>query len=463
MKRNKRIIAILVMVGLVLSLTACGGNQEANDKGKSAAGSTEKSDAASKDAVHVKFWYSMGGANMDILENMIKKYNSSQDKIVVEGSYQGGYEDALNKLKTVADTKEAPTMMQVYDGGTLFMKNSGFIVPVQNFIDKEKYDTSSLEPGICSYYTDYEGKLNSIPFNSSEPILYYNKDMFKAAGLDPENPPTTLEDIASCAQKLTVKDGKNTKVYGFTMMIHAWFFEQIMANSGQLYVDNDNGRKDFPAKAVFNNEIGSKMFKWLYDMYRDGSATSYGRGWDEFRTAFQSQQVAMCFDSSANLAAAIKNASFEVGTARMPVPNGVEPQGCPVGGASIYIIKGASEEEQQAAWEFMKYLVTPEIQAEWHVNTGYFPVNKKSYELQIVKDNLQKYPQFSAPINQVQSTKVSPATQGVLALNMDAMRDQVNICIEGMFENKLTPEKAIEQAIAGVNQVLDKDKQMVGK
>jgi len=353
--------------------------------------------------------------------------------------------------------------MQVYDGGTLFMMISDFIVPVQDFIDKENFDISIIEPAIRSYYTDYEGRLNSMPFNSSEPILYYNKDMFRNAGLDPEKPPLTIEEIAEYAEKLTVRKGNQTEVYGFTMMVHAWFIEQIMANCGALYVDNDNGRKDIPTKAVFDTDLGLKIFKWLYDMYRNGTATSYGRGWNQFRVAFQSGQVAMTFDSSANLAACIANSPFEVGTARMPTVNGIEPHGCPIGGASIYIIKGASEEQQQAAWEFMKYLVTPELQADWHINTGYFPVNIKSYDIQAVKDNLVKFPQFMAPIEQVRNTKIMPATQGVLTLNMEAVRDKVNTCIEGMFEGTLTPEKALEIAAAEVTKVLEKDKAMVGK
>ncbi len=459
MKKFEKFIAIIISAVMVLSLVACSGKEPPKETVKQ----TEKpqnEEPKSDNPTKITFWFSMGGTNMEILESIIKGFNDSQDKIIVEGTYQGSYEESINKLKTVGGTKEAPTLIQVYDGGTLFMKNSGFFIPVQQFIDKENFDISVLEPAITSYYTDYEGNLNSMPFNSSEPVMYYNKDMFKAANLDPEKPPLTLDEIADYASKLTIRNGNTVETYGFTMMIHAWFFEQIMANTGELYVNNDNGRKDIPTEAVFDNEKGLKFFQWLDKMYREGTATSYGRGWNEFRTAFLGEKVAICFDSSANLAAAIKTAPFEVGTVRLPTIEGNDPQGCPVGGASLWMLKGPSEAEQQAAWEFIKYLTKPEVQADWHIKTGYFPINKEAYNLQNVKDNLVQYPQFKAPIDQVQNTKISPATQGVLVLNMQAIRDEVNTCLEGLFEGILTPEDALKKASQGVTKVLETDAKM---
>src|SRR3989442_2029352 len=142
------------------------------------------------------------------------------------------------------------------------MYDSKEVLPMQAFIDRDKFDTSDFEPAVINYYK-YQDKLQSMPFNASSSILYYNKDAFKEVGLDPEKAPTTFSEVTEYAKKLTKKDANGQTVrYGFGPSIYGWLFEQWMAVSGQLYADNGNGRDDPATKFVYNNAAGKAILDW---------------------------------------------------------------------------------------------------------------------------------------------------------------------------------------------------------
>lgn len=179
------------------------------------------------------------------------------------------------------------------------------IKPVQDFIDAENYDVSDLEPNVLAYYT-VEGKQASMPFNSSTPMLYYNKDMFAAAGLDPESPPRTFEEVWDAARMLTQKDDAgNVTVSGISMSIYGWFFEELLAVSGGYYVNNANGRDALATEATFNSPEGVAILDWWKGMYDEGIMGNYGRVNADVRTAFYAGQTAMFIDSTAVLRGAI--------------------------------------------------------------------------------------------------------------------------------------------------------------
>src|SRR5699024_1791250 len=234
------------------------------------------------------------------------------------------------------------------------MIDSGFIEPVSTFIDKDGYDSSQLEENILNYYR-VDGELYSMPFNSSTPVMIYNKDAFEEVGLDPEKAPETFQEVIDAAEKLTT-DNRS----GFSMLTYGWFFEQLVATQGGLYVDQDNGRAGDASKALFNGKEGLRVFDFLNEMNEAGTFGNFGTNWDDIRSAFTTEKVAMYMDSSAGIADIIEMAPFEVGVAYIPYADEVERHGVVIGGASLWMSKGIAEEEQQAAWEFMKYLTTPE-------------------------------------------------------------------------------------------------------
>ena len=207
-------------------------NEASNNKesGNNTAGSDEKQ--------VVTFWHSMGGKGQEALNSIVDDFNKSQDKIQVNAEYQGTYDESLTKFNTVAGTDNAPTMIQTFEIGTMSMINSGNIKPIQDFVDADNYEMSSLEENIVNYYS-LDGKFYSMPFNSSTPVMYYNKDAFKAAGLDPEAAPATFEEVED-AGKAIVKS--NPEMKGFALQAYGWLYEQLLANQGALLLNKDNGR-----------------------------------------------------------------------------------------------------------------------------------------------------------------------------------------------------------------------------
>ncbi|WP_405083189.1 ABC transporter substrate-binding protein [Paenibacillus chitinolyticus] len=438
-------------------MQACGGaNDTAQSSNKETTGAAStKENAASP--VKITFWHSMSGELGKVTDKLISDFNASQKDVQVEGIFQGTYDESLNKMKASMDSKSGPSLIQVYEIGSRYMIDSKAITPVQKFIDADKYDLSQLEENITQYYT-IGGKLNSMPFNTSNPILYYNKDMFKAAGLDPEKPPVTFDEVTKAAQALS-KDGKA----GASFAIYGWFMEQFFAKQGAEYVNNGNGRTSPATESYVNKEAGLKALTWWKSMVDNKTALNLGRKTDDTKKAFAAGQIAMMLDSTASLKGIVSTAEgkFQVGTAPLPKPADAAEGGVVVGGASLYITNNKSEAEQKGAWEFIKFLTSPQSQAYWHVNTGYFPITKKAYDEQIVKDNLVKYPQFKTAVDQLHGSKANTATQGAVMGVFPEARQIVEGAIEEALNGKKTPQAALDEAAKSITEKIGKYNQTV--
>jgi len=436
--------SLVLMLFLILTLAACSGDgadslDDNNDGGgEEAEGKT-----------NISFWHAMSGSNGDELEAIVDKFNDQSDSVHVEAIYQGSYDDSLTKLRAVGGSDEAPAIVQVFEIGTKYMSESGFITPMQEFIDDEDFDTSNLEENILSYY-EIDVDLYSMPFNTSNAVMFYNKDMFERAGLDPEDPPSSYSEMIDAAQK--IKDEEDA--YGFTMATIGWFFEQLMANQGALYLDNDNGRDGDATEALVNSEEGVKIFEWLKEMNDAEIFRNYGSDWEDPRGPFFAEQVGMYLDSTANVAEVIKNSDFEVGTAYLPVADGVDPQGVIVGGASLWITNQVDDEDQDAAWEFVKFMTDEDIQAEWAAATGYFPITPSAYDVDVLKDAYEEYPQYTTAVDQLEDTTVDPATQGALTEVLPEARKIIETALGELYEGK-DPQEAIDDAAEKITEALD--------
>lgn len=388
------------------------------------------------------FWHAMGGNFQPTLNKIVEEYNKSQDKIEVEALYQGSYQEALNKFKSVQGTDKAPALIQLNEISTEYMYNSGAITPMQEFVKKDNYDLTKLEDTLINYYT-INGTLYSMPFNSSASILLYNKDAFKEVGLDPEKAPKSYKELAEAAKKLT----KGTERYGFAMIMDAWFIEQLLANENTLYVNEENGRAGkSPTAVAYNGEKIKTIFNWLNDMYRDNTATSYGKEYQNTRAAFLSGKVSMYIDSSAGIQQLTELANFEIGSAYVPSENG-EFTGVPIGGASLWITNSVSDEKQAAAWDFVKYAVSKESQALWASSTGYYSVNKEAYDLDLLKKDLEKTPQKLVAVNEIKDTQKTAATSGAIVGVFPELRKVMTDSMEKVYVGKGKIDKIIDKMV----------------
>ena len=467
---NKKLLAVsAAALAASMAVTACGSstsgsaskavsdatteavadNSENTGSGETA--ETGESTASSEGKTTITFWHSMGGVNGDALTHLVDQYNKENtDNVYVDAEYQGEYDDTINKLKSAQIGNMGADLVQVYEIGTRFMIDSGWVVPMQDLIDKDGWDTSSLEPNIAAYYT-IDNKLYSMPFNSSTPIMYYNKDMFEKAGIT--EIPDSLPEIDANAKALVEKGGAGEAI---SMGIYGWFFEQFLCKQGDDYVDNGNGREAAATKVAFDSNGGAEniLTQWK-KMYEDGTAPNVGRGGDSGLADFTAGKSAITLGSTASLAQILQdvNGKFEVGTAYFPKVTDDDKGGVSIGGASLWALNNGDEEKQAAVWKFVKFLVSPESQAYWSAQTGYFPVTTAAHDEQTFKDNIAKYPQFQTAIDQLHDS--APEYAGALMSVFPEARQDVEAGIEDMLNNNQDPAEAVKGIADKINKAIE--------
>lgn len=404
-KRIATLISMLCASAIVFS--GCSSASAAN-RPSSADGNSATQGGAETNLV---FWHSMGGANAAALNTLVDKFNSKNTgKIKVKAIFQGDYDTAINKFKSAMVAKNGPDIMQSYELGTRYMIDCGFTVPVQDYAEKDNWDLKQIDSNIAAYYT-VVGKLHSMPFNSSTPLLYYNKDMFKKAGI--AEAPKTFEEIINLAPKLTKKDGSgNVTQNAIGMYVYGWFLDQSLNKMKLPMYDNGNGRDKAPTKTLLDTNGGGDAFLKMYQkLLTSGAMPAYAIKDDNANSAFVNGKLAMYVNSTASLAGLLKaiNGKFELGAAYFPSLDSKANGGVSVGGASLWMTKNDDDKVMQAKWQFIKFLVAPEQQAYWNTKTGYFPINVNAYNEQIFKDNVKKYPQFQVAINQLHDSTAASA------------------------------------------------------
>jgi sn-glycerol 3-phosphate transport system substrate-binding protein len=411
--------------------------------------------------VQVTFWHSMTGSGATAVEKMAADFNASQDEYVVEPSFQGTYSESLKKLVSSFGTNEMPSLIQMHDVGTQFMADSGVIKTAQEFADAEPdtisgvpspFSIDDFEPRAIAYYT-IDGELQALPFNLSGQILYYDKAAFRDAGLDPERPPETLEQVTDYSQQLLRRNeqGEITR-NGIALTISPWTFEQMLAKGGALYANNGNGREDRASGTVFNSSEGRAVLQWWRDTIDSGLATDATGATGGPLLALATGKSAMAIASTAAIKdalgaiAAINPALVErFGTGSLPGPPASDG-GVVLGGAAAWIISERPEEEQDGAWAFLKYATSPQVQAQFHVDTGYFPVRVSSWNMEPARTLHEQFPQYTVARDQLMRSPINPATNGAVIGPFTKVRDSIEEAFEHVLLEDEAPEVALERA-----------------
>jgi len=404
----------------------------------------------------ITFWYGLTGFNGEVVKQVVEKYNASQTKYVIEAVSQPDYDATINKLNTSLAGGELPNVVQIYDVGTQRMIDTKKVTAVGDLIAKEKLDIAAdLEPAVASYYT-IGGKLWSMPFNSSAPVMYFNVAAFQEAGLDTTKKVYSYDEVLAAAKKLTKKDAEGKVVragLGFTL--YSWIFEQELATQTALLAEPDNGRTKRATKLVFNNPAGVNWLNFLKSALDQGVGRSFGIDGGANSTArdsaFVNGEAAITFNSIAGLRGYIKNAAdagkgVEVGVAYLPKPASAKG-GVIIGGASLWLTSTGTPDQQAGAWDFVKFTAKPEIQAFFSSNTGYYPTRKAAYALPEMKDALAKFPQFQVAVDELRSTPPSAATQGAVFGTFVKARGNIQAAIEQFLSGKFpTAQAALDDA-----------------
>ena len=319
------------------------------------------------------------------------------------------------------------------------MKDQGIAIDWKDFLSV-----------VFNYYSK-DGNLYSMPFNSSTVILYYNRTIFKKAGLDPSVPPKTYDEIEKAA-RACVKSGA-TKI-GFTTAWPSWaLVENAHAWHDQPFADQNNGFKGLATQLKINGAFGLKMMTMLARWQQEGIYTYSGRG-SKGDQPIINGEAAIGLASTALVGTLAKTAKFEWGTGKMPRMAGNYPQGNSIiGGASLWVMKGRKTEEYKGVAKFLEFLGKPEQQAWWHAQTGYLPVSKAALKA-LPADHFQKNPDMWTAFNQIMSGKTTDNSLGIRLGNFAAIRDNIEAEMENIVGGKKTPKQGLDDAVKKGGKIL---------
>ena len=404
----------------------------------------------------INWWHAHGGRLGELVNGIADGFNKSQNDYKLVATYKGNYADTMTAGIAAFRAKNPPHFLQVFEVGTAtMMAAKGAIKPVYEVMAESglPFDPDDYLPTVTGYYTNREGKMLSMPFNSSTPILWYNVEAFKKAGLDPDKPPKTWPEVAEYSKKL-VKVGYS----GFSTAWISWIhMENFSAWHNIPFGTKSNGFDGTDTQYVCNSPLHVKHIQQLADWQKDKIFIYGGRrnlGDPKFETA----EVAMHTESSAGYARFKKNCKFEFRTSMLPywpeAPGA--PQNTIIGGASLWVLQGHPAEEYKGVATFFTYLSSPSVQAEWHKATGYLPITTDAYYLTKGQGFYQENPGMETALKQMILNKPTANSKGMRFGNFLQMRSIVYDTLEGIFAGKKTAQQGLDDAVKAGNKLLRK-------
>ena len=420
--------------------------------------------------IQITFWHAFGGARTAVIERMVEDFNYTHPGIHVTAEFKGSYRDTLNAAILAAQQGKAPDVVQIFEVGTQLAIDSGIFVPIQDLATPDELQPDDFIAGVANYYK-INGKFYSVPWNSSNPVLYYNKTIFRKAGLDPNKPPRTFGDILAYSKQITESGAAKT---AFSAALHSWFFEEFMAAMGELLVNNENGRQGRATASLLTGDGAKTILTWWKQMADKGYWAYTGKleDWDGAEGLFASGQAAMLLESTSEvtyLRKASAEKGFELGVAPYPYPAKTvggrvidKPVGLVVGGASLWITKNHPKAELQAAKEFVLWMVNTENAVRWHKLTGYFPVRKSAVDVLRHERWFERYPGYGVAFNQLLNATMTPATEGALTGAFLEIRTIIEQAIEKVIAGKATVSQALVEAKTKADSAIQRYNQSIG-
>lgn len=425
MKKIRKMTAFAMAGIMALSMAACGGNAGSSGNGGEtstggqAAPETAEPDTAQAEAgensagpVEISFWHHMEGVNAEAVETVCRNFNDTLGKekgITVTPSFQGtNTAEKLNTLAQAGDWGNFPDVCQVASAGIPAISGYDIFVSPESMYEKGEdiiLERDAIIENNARTFT-YMDRLCAIPFSNSTILLYYNKDLFEAAGLDPEAPPKTLQELAEATEKLTVKDGDEVTTYGLNVQVKRYQLVNWVGGEGEYNFigDNEGGRTGLMSKVTFG-EDGSLM-KYLDEWEKVIATGGYKPVEDNINEEFAMELSAMAIMSSARIGKVqgLVGDSFAWGTAPLPKVSADDKGGTAIGGSGVVMFDKGDPEELKAAWIFQQYLGGEEAQYDFCTASGYIPVNRDLYETDKMKAYMEENDKIVAAVEQLMSS-----------------------------------------------------------
>ncbi|HEY0834162.1 MAG TPA: sn-glycerol-3-phosphate ABC transporter substrate-binding protein UgpB [Azospirillum sp.] len=405
----------------------------------------------------VEFWHGLPQPLGGQLEQLVQDFNKSQDTVRVNPTFKGSYPETMQAAIAAFRAGNAPHIVQMFEVGTATMMAAGpAIKPVYKLLEETgtPIDPKAYLPAVSGYYSTADGKMMAMPFNSSTAIMFYNKDAFRKAGLDPNAPPQTWPALIDAARKL--------KAAGiacpYTTSWPTWVqFEQFSAIHDLPFATQENGFKGLNAELTINSPLHVKHLQTLIDMQKEG-LFKYGGRDNAADALFPAGECAMQTASSGLRLRIGKEAKFDWGAAMLPHwPDAAgAPKNGVIGGAAFWVMTAPKRtaEEYKGVAEFFKFIGQPAVDAKWHMDTGYLPITFQGFEQAKAAGFYEKNAGADVPYQQITRTPVTANSKGFRLGNLPEIRNIIQEEMEKAFQGQQSAQQALDSAAQRGNAVL---------
>ncbi len=412
--------------------------------------------AAAQAQTEIQWWHAMGGQLGEALNALADGFNKSQKDYKVAPVYKGTYTETMTAAIAAFRARQPPHIVQVFEVGTATMMAArGAIYPVYQVMADagETFDPEAFLPAVYGYYSTADGKLLSMPFNSSTPVLYYNKDAFRKAGLDPAAPPKTWPELEQSARKLLAAGSQ----CGFTSQWQTWIqIENFGAWHNVPFATGANGFAGTDIKLAINDPLRTRHVDNLARWQKEKVFVYAGRE-GKPNPKFTTGECPMMMGSTGSaggFAQAMKDVSF--GMAMLPYYPDVSgvPQNSIIGGATLWVLSGKPKDEYKGVARFFAYLSSPEVQSKWHMDTGYVPITKAAYQRTRAQGFYDKFPGRDVAVEQLNFKPPTENSKGLRIGNFVQIRDVMDEELEAVWAGQKTTKQALDAAVERGNKLL---------
>ena len=400
----------------------------------------------------ITFWHAMDGQLGDAVSELVRQFNRSQAEFEVKAIYKGTYPEVQALAMSAYRQKVSPQIVQVYEVGTLSMMLSDAIVPVQRLMHQQGIEPNwgDLIETVTGYYAK-DGKLASMPFNASTAILFYNRDMFRKAGLG-DTPPATWQEVENASRVILAADAATC---GITTSWPSWtLLENTFAWHDQPFATNQNGYSGLDTKLLINSDFGLMHVGALARWQKEG-LFSYGGRLEEADNKFINRDCAMLLQSSGSIGSLKKSLTFDWGTGQLPHWGAPYPKAnTTLGGATLWVMRGREPASYKGVAQFLSFVAEPSQQSWWAATTGYLPITKAAVNGLEEQDFYKKNPEQWTGVSQLLNDQTARSNRGLRLGNYTQVRQAIEMELESIFTGKKPVKEGLDAAVLRGNAIL---------
>lgn len=403
----------------------------------------------------IEFWHAFTGRLGDLVAAQVEGFNASQSDYKVVATHKGNYSETLNAGIAAFRAGEQPDILMVFEVGTAtMMAAKGAIKPVYEVMEEAGADWNpdNYIASVKGYYTTPDGKMLSMPFNSSTPVLWVNRDALSAAGIDPDTDLSTWQKVGAVLDELKAKGHECPLTTAWQSWVH---LENLSAYHNVPFATKDNGFGGLDTELVFNGPVQVRHIQQMGDWAKEGKFVYKGRR-NEGGADFRAGACALFTESSAGYAGIKSEAQFAFDVRPLPYWEGVEgaPQNTIIGGASLWVMAGQTPEEYKGVAAFLNYLSSDEVMAKWHQDTGYLPITIGAANLTRASGFYEANPGTEVALLQMTAKEPTPNSKGLRLGSFDQIRGIIDEELEAVWTGDKTAQQALDSAVERGNVLL---------